>query len=69
MSGLSETERTGCATILTLMSAADVHSLTDTVTNKLIVVENTTGRNVFIKRKKAAELICFAISYSDVLLP
>nr|XP_019945240.1 PREDICTED: uncharacterized protein C3orf38 homolog [Paralichthys olivaceus] len=42
MSGLSETERVGCSVILKLMSKSDLLSLSDTVTNKVIVVENTT---------------------------
>lgn len=44
MSGLSETERAGCAEILKLMSNSDLLSLSDTVTNKLIVVENISGK-------------------------
>lgn len=43
MSGLSETERAGCIKILNLMSKVDLLSLSDTVTNKLIVVENAKG--------------------------
>lgn len=43
MSGLSETERSGCVKILKLMSHDDLLSLSDTVTNKLIVVENVAG--------------------------
>ncbi|XP_070771256.1 uncharacterized protein C3orf38 homolog [Enoplosus armatus] len=42
MSGLSETEQAGCRKILQLMSKADLLSLSDTVTNKMIVVENVT---------------------------
>ncbi|XP_038576188.1 uncharacterized protein C3orf38 homolog [Micropterus salmoides] len=42
MSGLSETERAGCKNILKLMSKGDLLSLSDTVTNKMIVVENVT---------------------------
>lgn len=43
MSGLSKTERAGCTNILKLMSKDNLLSLTDTVTNKMIVVENTAG--------------------------
>lgn len=43
MSGLSETERGGCTSILKLMSKSDILSLSDTVTNKMIVVENLSG--------------------------
>ncbi|XP_076018143.1 uncharacterized protein C3orf38 homolog [Genypterus blacodes] len=41
MSGLSQTERDGCKKILKMMSKSDIFSLADTVTNKMIVVENT----------------------------
>ncbi|MEQ2159439.1 hypothetical protein GOODEAATRI_022869, partial [Goodea atripinnis] len=43
MSGLSETERVGFKKIFSLMTEGDLHSLSDTVTNKMIVVENVTG--------------------------
>lgn len=43
MSGLSEIERTGCLNILKLLSKGDLLSLCDTVTNKLISVENVAG--------------------------
>lgn len=43
MSGLSKTERAGCTNLLKLLSKADLLSLCDTVTNKMIVVENATG--------------------------
>lgn len=43
MSGLSETERAGCTDILNLMTKSSVLSLCDTITNKLIVVENYAG--------------------------
>lgn len=46
MSGLSETERAGCTKLLQSLSKDDVFSLSDTVTNKLIVVENVTGNVV-----------------------
>lgn len=44
MSGLSETERAGFTKILSLMTTSDLLSLSDTVTNKMIVVENITGK-------------------------
>lgn len=43
MSGLSETERAGFTKIMGFMSKADLLSLSDTVTNKMIAVENITG--------------------------
>ncbi|XP_061926470.1 uncharacterized protein C3orf38 homolog [Entelurus aequoreus] len=42
MAGLSGREREGCEKILNLLSKADILSLSDTVTNKMIVVENVT---------------------------
>lgn len=45
MSGLSETERVGFKQILSLMTDVDLRSLSDTVTNKMIVVENVTGKS------------------------
>ncbi|XP_029386771.1 uncharacterized protein C3orf38 homolog isoform X1 [Echeneis naucrates] len=42
MSGLSKTERAGCLTILRSLSKADLMSLNDTVTNKMIMVEDVT---------------------------
>lgn len=47
MPGLSTTERAGCSKILNLMSKGDLLSLSDTVTNKMIVVENSTGMLCF----------------------
>lgn len=44
MSGLSETERVGFKKILSSMTDVDLRSLSDTVTNKMIVVENVTGK-------------------------
>lgn len=44
MPGLSETERAGLKQILGSMTAGDLMSLSDTVTNKMIVVENITGK-------------------------
>lgn len=43
MSGLSETERTGCIDILNFMTKSSILSLCDTITNKLIVVESFAG--------------------------
>lgn len=57
MSGLSETERAGFTKILSLMTKCDLLSLSDTVTNKMIVVENITGKTFIqfhmAKRKSA----------------
>ncbi|KAK2839631.1 hypothetical protein Q5P01_013371 [Channa striata] len=56
MSGLSETERAGCTEILKLMSQGDVQSLSDTVTNKLILVENSAeARSAILSFTKNAE--------------
>ncbi|XP_041807135.1 uncharacterized protein C3orf38 homolog isoform X2 [Chelmon rostratus] len=59
MPGLSETERAGCMKILTLMSKCDILSLSDTVTNKLIVVENVTEavETILSFTKNAEELL------------
>ncbi|XP_073329872.1 uncharacterized protein C3orf38 homolog [Pagrus major] len=59
MSGLSKTERAGCTKILKLLSKADVLSLSDTVTNKLIVVENATEatETILSFSKNAEELL------------
>ena len=43
MLGLSETERAECREILNLMTKSSILSLCDTITNKLIVVENFAG--------------------------
>lgn len=43
MSLLSESERSGCLKILNMMSEEDLLSLSDTVTNKMIMVEDITG--------------------------
>ncbi|XP_040912256.1 uncharacterized protein C3orf38 homolog [Toxotes jaculatrix] len=59
MSGLSETERAGCTKILKLMSKSDLLSLSDTVTNKLIAVENITEamETILSFTKNAEELL------------
>ncbi|XP_070832156.1 uncharacterized protein C3orf38 homolog [Chaetodon trifascialis] len=59
MPGLSETERAGCTKILTLMSKSDLLSLSDTVTNKMIVVENLTEamETILSFTKNAEELL------------
>lgn len=44
MSGLSNTERVGLKKILSLMETCDLFSLSDTVTNKVIEVENVAGK-------------------------
>ncbi|GAA6229462.1 uncharacterized protein C3orf38 homolog isoform X1 [Lates japonicus] len=81
MSGLSETERAGCAEILKLMSNSDLLSLSDTVTNKLIVVENITeatasilsfSRNAeeLLRRKKVhRDLIFKYLAKEGVAMP
>ncbi|XP_057708170.1 uncharacterized protein C3orf38 homolog [Corythoichthys intestinalis] len=53
---LSELERSGCLKILTLMSKVDLLSLVDTVTNKMIAVENVTeARETILSFSKNAE--------------
>ncbi|XP_029980978.1 uncharacterized protein C3orf38 homolog [Sphaeramia orbicularis] len=81
MSGLSATERAGCVKILNSMTNADVISLSDTVTNKLIVVENITeavdailtfSKNAeeFLKRKKVQrDLIFKYLAKEGVAMP
>ncbi|KAM9347372.1 uncharacterized protein C3orf38 homolog [Symphorus nematophorus] len=82
MSGLSETERAGCTKILQLMSKSDLLSLSDTVTNKLIVVENdkeavetilsfTKNAEELLKRKKVYRELIFKYLAKEgvVMLP
>ncbi|AWP12926.1 DUF4518 domain containing protein [Scophthalmus maximus] len=59
MSGLSETERAGCRMILKLLSNIDLLSLSDTVTNKMIVVENVAEatETILSFSKNAEELL------------
>ncbi|KAM6955300.1 uncharacterized protein C3orf38 homolog [Lycodopsis pacificus] len=81
MSGLSETERAGCTKILKLMSTGHLLSLSDTVTNKMIVVENVTeatetilsftkSAEEFLKRKKVhRDLVFKYLAQEGVLMP
>ncbi|TNN79389.1 putative protein C3orf38 [Liparis tanakae] len=81
MSGLSETERSGCAKILKLMSEDHLLSLCDTVTNKMIVVEShteametilsfTNTAQELLKRKKVfRELIFKYLVKEGVVMP
>ncbi|XP_030614280.1 uncharacterized protein C3orf38 homolog [Archocentrus centrarchus] len=59
MSGLSETERAGFTKILSLITTSDLLSLSDTVTNKVIVVENVTEaqQTILSFTKNAEELL------------
>nr|XP_057937124.1 uncharacterized protein C3orf38 homolog [Doryrhamphus excisus]XP_057937125.1 uncharacterized protein C3orf38 homolog [Doryrhamphus excisus] len=59
MAGLSGPARDGCTKILNLLSKADLLSLSDTVTNKMIVVEDVT---------EAAEAILSFTSNAEELL-
>ncbi|KAM4561696.1 uncharacterized protein C3orf38 homolog [Fundulus diaphanus] len=59
MSGLSETERVGFKKILSSMTEGDIKSLCDTVTNKMIVVENV---------KEAIETILSFSKHAEELL-
>ncbi|XP_034417377.1 uncharacterized protein C3orf38 homolog [Cyclopterus lumpus] len=81
MSGLSETERSGCAKILKLMSDDHLLSLCDTVTNKMIVVESyteamktiltfTSNAQELLKRKKVfRDLIFKYLAKEGVVMP
>ncbi|XP_054887254.1 uncharacterized protein C3orf38 homolog [Poeciliopsis prolifica] len=56
MSGLSETERVGFKKIFSSMTDVDLRSLSDTVTNKMIVVENVTeAMETILSFSKSAE--------------
>ncbi|XP_044071592.1 uncharacterized protein C3orf38 homolog isoform X2 [Siniperca chuatsi] len=80
MSGLSETERAGCKKILKFMSKGDLLSLSHTVTNKMIVVENTTAMETILsftlnaeellRRKKVLrDLIFKYLAQEGVVMP
>ncbi|XP_034549681.1 uncharacterized protein C3orf38 homolog [Notolabrus celidotus] len=59
MPGLSGTERAGCTKILKSMSKGDILSLSDTVTNKMIVVEDESEaiETILSFSKNAEELL------------
>ncbi|KAG7467135.1 hypothetical protein MATL_G00150220 [Megalops atlanticus] len=70
MSGLTKKEREGCIRILKRLSHADLFALSDTVTNRMIVVENmkeameailtyTQSAEELLKRKKVHRDIIF----------
>ncbi|XP_044222778.1 uncharacterized protein C3orf38 homolog [Thunnus albacares] len=69
MSGLSKKERAGCKKILNLMSNEDLLSLSDTVTNKMIVVENITEatETILSFTKNAEELLRRKKVYRDLI--
>ncbi|KAK9537448.1 hypothetical protein VZT92_005064 [Zoarces viviparus] len=81
MLGLSETERAGCTKILKSMSTGHLLSLSDTVTNKMIVVENVTeatetilsftkNAEELLKRKKVhRDLVFKYLAKEGVLMP
>ncbi|KAM4608401.1 uncharacterized protein C3orf38 homolog [Polymixia lowei] len=81
MPGLSDTERTGCKSLLSLMPKDDLLLLCDTVTNKLIAVENITeameailsysnDAEELLKRKKVHRHIIFKyLAKEGVALP
>ncbi|MEQ2310731.1 hypothetical protein AMECASPLE_012159 [Ameca splendens] len=81
MSGLSETERVGFKKIFSLMTEGDLHSLSDTVTNKMIVVENVTeametilsfsknAEELLRRRKVQRELIFKYLAKEGVTMP
>ncbi|XP_042369831.1 uncharacterized protein C3orf38-like [Plectropomus leopardus] len=69
MSGLSETERAGCRNLLKLLSKSDLLSLSDTVTNKMIAVENVTEamETILSFTKNAEELLKRKKVYRDII--
>ncbi|KAM7380698.1 hypothetical protein PAMP_003976 [Pampus punctatissimus] len=69
MTGLSKTERAGCTKILNIMSKDDILSLSDTVTNKMIVVENITEaiETILSFSKNAEELLRRKKVYRDII--
>uniref|UniRef100_A0A3B3TJF6 Uncharacterized protein n=2 Tax=Poecilia latipinna TaxID=48699 RepID=A0A3B3TJF6_9TELE len=81
MSGLSETERVGFKKILSSMTDVDLRSLSDTVTNKMIVVENVTeametilsfsksGEELLRRRKVHRDLIFKYLVKEGVTMP
>lgn len=81
MSGLSETERTGCAKILIKMPTVDLRSLSDTVTNKMIIVESdkeamdtilsfTMSAEELLKRRKVyRDLIFKYLAEEGIAMP
>ncbi|KAM9344370.1 uncharacterized protein C3orf38 homolog [Pholidichthys leucotaenia] len=81
MSGLSETERKEFRKILSSMKQADLLSLSDTVTNKMILVENiteatetilsfTTNAEELLRRKKLyRDLIFKYLAEEGVVMP
>ncbi|XP_068602805.1 uncharacterized protein C3orf38 homolog [Brachionichthys hirsutus] len=81
MSGLSDRQRVGFGKILNLLSEVDLLSLCDTVTNKLILVENITeatetilsftkNAEELLKRKKVhRDLIFKYLAEEGVVMP
>ncbi|XP_028993672.1 uncharacterized protein C3orf38 homolog [Betta splendens] len=81
MSGLSEKERAGCRKLLSLLSRGDLLSLCDTVTNRLIAVENTeeatetilsftqTAEALLRRKKVHRELIFKFLAKEGVTMP
>ncbi|XP_077435751.1 uncharacterized protein C3orf38 homolog [Vanacampus margaritifer] len=69
MSLLSGPERSGCLKILNLMSEVDLLSLSDTVTNKLIVVEDVTEakETILSFTKNAEELLKRKKVHRDII--
>lgn len=81
MTGLSETERVGCRRLLGTMSNGDLSLLCDTVTNKMITVENPTeameailaytkDAEELLKRKKVhRNLIFMYLAQEGIVMP
>lgn len=59
MQGLSAVERVGCTKLLQLLQKSDLLSLCDTVTNKLIAVENVAGKCVVTRRLVEVAIMSF----------
>ncbi|CAN9497886.1 unnamed protein product [Ophioblennius macclurei] len=69
MAGLSERERQGFRQMISLMTEYDILSLSDTVTNKMIVVENVTEatETILSFTKNAEELLRRKKIHRDVI--
>ncbi|XP_056145248.1 uncharacterized protein C3orf38 homolog [Lampris incognitus] len=81
MSGLSDAERSGCTKLLCMLSREDLFALSDTVTNKMIAVENiadameavlsyTKDAEELLKRKKVHRDIIFKyLAMEGIVMP
>ncbi|CAL8237288.1 unnamed protein product, partial [Arctogadus glacialis] len=82
MAGLSSRERTGCNSLLNLMSESDLRSLFDTVTNsqrffagsvqdlKKAIILNSNDAAEFLKRRKVQrDLILQYLAKEEIVMP